>query len=537
MSIVWDSDDNGFATCGQDGRAYYFQLYNKDQPISVEYINRDLRFNGVGIYTNKTQDMQEVTKKLLLLDENCLVEVHSNKDIMNKKEENFSSNKNDFNKKEKPKVLIKDENFSNLIYDQDAKLIIVSSLKESAPAIKIARYPSPLDTRDFFSFQANCLGVKAMRTSFDMSNLFTSGKDKCLFFFIINNVTKNDKRDETLETDLILVKKEDLDKEVKELKSKLDKIDDEINREKESFAVLKTQLESDKNINDTLLKNEKERFAKEKLDLDQKIDMQRDHFENELDKLKKEQKEKMDELYVEHEKNKSAKEKDKEKEIENFDKEKSKDSNQVIQVRRRFNEELKTLQENYDKKISDLNKTIKNLEERKKNLNKEIEEMLKDRMDRNDNEISSKRAELEKLRLKYENFEREFKKKKAEKEADIYQRKELIKAKENKRTKERSELLTLTQENDKLTKQIQELMNDKREKDNTIIEKNNIKRELEKENQELEKFKFVLNYKIKELKHEKDPKENKLQTLEKQAKDMDRVKNYISYFCLFFLQF
>lgn len=57
----------------------------------------------------------------------------------------------------------------------------------------------------------------------------------------------------------------------------------------------------------------------------------------------------------------------------------------------------------------------------------------------------------------------------------------------------------------------------------TIVEKQKIKRDLEKENQELEKFKFVLNYKIKELKHEKDPKESKLQTLEKQAKDMDRV--------------
>jgi hypothetical protein len=469
--------------------------------------------------------MQEVTKKLLLLDENSLLEIQSNKENSNKKEENFNTNKNDGNKKEKPKILLKDECFSNLIYDQDAKIIIVSSLKESVPAIKMARYPQQLEPKDFLSFQANCLGVKAMRTSFDMCNLFTSGKDKCLFFFLLNNVSKNDKRDETLETDLILVKKDDLDKEVKELKGKLDKIDDEINREKESFAVLKAQLENDRTVNDTLLKNEKERFSKEKNDLNQKIESQRNYFEKELGKLKTEQKEKMDDLYHDNEKNKQAKEKDKEKELENFDKEKSKDSNQIIQVRRRFNEDLKYLQETYEYKISDLNKTIKNFEEKKKMLNKEIEEILKDRMDRNDNEISIKRAELEKLRLKYENYEREFKKKKAEKEADIYQRKEQIKAKENKRTKERSELSTLIQENEKLTKQIQELMNDKREKDNTIIEKNNIKRELEKENQELEKFKFVLNYKIKELKHEKDPKENKLQTLEKQAKDMDRV-NY-----------
>ena len=525
MNINWDSDDNGFATCGQDGRSYFFQLYNREQPISVEYSNRDYKFNGVGIYTNKAQET-EVTKKLLLMDENSLLEVQSNKDISSKKDDNFNPTKNEVAKKEKPKILLKDDDFSNLIYDQDAKIIIVSSLKESAPAIKMARFPQhhQVESKDFLNFQANCSGIKAMRASYDMTNLFSAGKDKCLFFFGINNVTKNDKRDETLEIDLILVKKEDLDKEAKDLKGKLDKIDDEINREKETFAVLKSQLESDRNINDNLLKNEKERFSKEKSELDYKINTQRNYFESELEKLKKEQKEKMEELYQEHEKNKSVKEKDKEKEIENFDKEKSKDSNQIIQVRRRFNEELKSLQENYEKKIADLNKFIKNLEETKKQLNKEIEEMLKDRMDRNDNEISIKRAELEKLRIKYEDHEREFKKKKAEKEADIFHRKEHIKAKENKRTKERGELLTLTQDNDKLNKQIQELINDKREKDNTIIDKNNIKRELEKENQELEKFKFVLNYKIKELKHEKDPKENKLQTLEKQAKDMDRVK-------------
>ena len=71
------------------------------------------------------------------------------------------------------------------------------------------------------------------------------------------------------------------------------------------------------------------------------------------------------------------------------------------------------------------------------------------------------------------------------------------------------------------------LQNDKKEKENTIVEKNILKRSLEIENQELEKFKFVLNYKIKELKHEKDPKESKLASLEKQARDMEKeIKNF-----------
>jgi len=64
-------------------------------------------------------------------------------------------------------------------------------------------------------------------------------------------------------------------------------------------------------------------------------------------------------------------------------------------------------------------------------------------------------------------------------------------------------------------------------KKHTINEKNKHKLDLEKENQELEKFKFVLNYKIRELKSEKQPKENKLTLLEKQKKDMEReIKNF-----------
>ncbi len=64
-------------------------------------------------------------------------------------------------------------------------------------------------------------------------------------------------------------------------------------------------------------------------------------------------------------------------------------------------------------------------------------------------------------------------------------------------------------------------------KEETVIEKTEIKKELERENQELEKFKFVLNYKIKELKQEKDPKENKLISLERQAQDMEKeIRNF-----------
>ena len=93
---------------------------------------------------------------------------------------------------------------------------------------------------------------------------------------------------------------------------------------------------------------------------------------------------------------------------------------------------------------------------------------------------------------------------------------------ETKRTKQKTELETLQQENQKLEKQIRDMNNDKMEKEETIKDKNELKRKLDKDNQELEKFKYVLHYKIKELKHNKEPKERKIQQMEKKAKDMER---------------
>jgi uncharacterized protein (DUF3084 family) len=48
------------------------------------------------------------------------------------------------------------------------------------------------------------------------------------------------------------------------------------------------------------------------------------------------------------------------------------------------------------------------------------------------------------------------------------------------------------------------------ERDETIQEKEKRVYELKKKNQELEKFKFVLDYKIKELKRQIEPRENEI---------------------------
>ncbi|KAE8915407.1 Cilia- and flagella-associated protein 57 [Phytophthora fragariae] len=73
-----------------------------------------------------------------------------------------------------------------------------------------------------------------------------------------------------------------------------------------------------------------------------------------------------------------------------------------------------------------------------------------------------------------------------------------------------------------LEREIQALKREIRARDETIGEKEKRIYDLKKKNQELEKFKFVLDYKIKELKRAIEPRENEIADMKAQIKEMDQ---------------
>merc|ERR1711907_246378 len=84
------------------------------------------------------------------------------------------------------------------------------------------------------------------------------------------------------------------------------------------------------------------------------------------------------------------------------------------------------------------------------------------------------------------------------------------------------------EQNKKKQEKIDALMGDKesnekeiRERDKTISDKEHRICDLKKQNQELEKFKFVLDYKIKELKAQIDPKNEYIAEMKTQILAMD----------------
>lgn len=90
---------------------------------------------------------------------------------------------------------------------------------------------------------------------------------------------------------------------------------------------------------------------------------------------------------------------------------------------------------------------------------------------------------------------------------------ELMRYKEEERKKE-EKIAQLNKERDHNAKEI-------RQRDSTIGDKEGKIYELKKQNQELEKFKFVLDYKIRELKAQIDPKNDKIAEMKKEIQAMD----------------
>jgi len=103
----------------------------------------------------------------------------------------------------------------------------------------------------------------------------------------------------------------------------------------------------------------------------------------------------------------------------------------------------------------------------------------------------------------------DFKKKKAERDYN----EKLI---ENKN----DELNELFKSTNNLKQQIQSQIGELKERDTTIKDKDKRIIDLKKKTQELEKFKFVLDYKIKELKRDIGPREQEITNLNEQTNKM-----------------
>ncbi|CAK9865196.1 unnamed protein product [Sphagnum jensenii] len=190
-------------------------------------------------------------------------------------------------------------------------------------------------------------------------------------------------------------------------------------------------------------------------------------------------------------------------------------------LRQAHEKALQDLTEAYEEKLDDEKITINQLKLEEEQALKDFSEIRRQHEEDQDKEIEDTKANYENqlvqekeilLRIKGENGV--MKKKFIEFQKDIEEQREEIKILFQQK-KELYEIIAIFE------RDMAGLKKDIQERDDTIGEKEKRIFELKRKNQELEKFKFVLDYKIKDFKQQMEPRELELQESKEQISKME----------------
>eukprot|EP01012_Entosiphon_sulcatum_P014150 TRINITY_DN1923_c0_g1_i1.p1 TRINITY_DN1923_c0_g1~~TRINITY_DN1923_c0_g1_i1.p1 ORF type:complete len:1205 (+),score=349.53 TRINITY_DN1923_c0_g1_i1:90-3704(+) len=368
---------------------------------------------------------------------------------------------------------------------------------------------------------AHAAPISRIALTFDETVLFTAGEDCTLYVYDVKDKDGRSTRREVTFAEEILISKADLEEKntsISELKAKVEelKLDmdyqqrrREIKHEekiKELTDAFKEEMEKLAQKHDQLLalKNEQEiNFAEIRRDITEKhraetgkleIDYQAQiqASEEQIAKLKKEL-EAMKKDFL-------AQLTEKDLAMDKLKKEMEENHQEALSMEKEMNEALRVEQK----------ELVREHEEIRRQLDEDIDLEIEDIKEKYEKRLQAEREQF--LHLKGENGI--MRKKFNSLQKDILEKKEEI----------QTLFDTQKQLDNKikgLEKDIEALKNEIKERDETIGDKEKRIYDLKKKNQELEKFKFVLDYKIRELKSQIEPRQEEITQAKLKIKEMD----------------
>ena len=492
-SLHWTADDTQIVSSGMDGAVYQWDL--KENKREGEYVKKGCS------YSTAVTDASG----------NAVFAAGSDKFL---REMEF------------PASTVSKEIECNAIIGQivlsHSQLMLFASTASPDRPGTVRSYKFPL-TGDYTEYQVLSAPALRLKISRDDSYLFAAGADGALSIIEIRQKEKRGERESgrTPFSEEILVTKSDLEEkhtQMQELKSKVDELtlhneyqlrlkdmnyNEQIKEVTEKFTL---ELEQDKNRYELLReeKNDLEMEFEEKLRT-----MEGKHHANLQDVESKYQKEIMRE--VERYQNLSQ---ERDLLVDTWKRQQndlaSSHAKYVAEITEDYNERIeedKALRLQMEDDIDDIEREF---DETKFQLEGDIDQEIEELKAKYENKLGSERDAT--LRYKSENGI--MKKRFSALQKDIELQREEIKL----MLEKEHELVAQIRS---LEKDIQHLKGEIRARDETIGDKEKRIYDLKKKNQELEKFKFVLDYRIKELKRQIEPRENEITDMKEQIKEMD----------------
>ncbi|KAG4096896.1 WD40 repeat-like protein [Neocallimastix lanati (nom. inval.)] len=482
-SVKWSKDDTKMVSCGKDGAVYLWSIVD---------------------YSNKKRESEHVLKNC---DYTCAVLAHNNTSIYA-----VGSDKTlkEIEDSQVTKEMNTNETYTQIILSNSGKMLFAGTNKGT---IRALRYPfNSVSEIEYRAHKAHSKAVSSLQISYDDRYLFSAGEDGNIFIFQINEKEDKHKSNAYYGNEMLITKTE--------LEEKVSKI-----------IELKTRLEELKLEKDYQLRNNDVDFNKEKNTIIKEHRGKLEYLNNENKNLKnliEYEREQHEEKFVKEIENyeKTIQELEslnnyklmsKYKKYEELEKELGKIQlkweKEVKSVNSKNYSELEKLSLMNDKILNEKEDDINNLKDKLYKQNKENEEIIRQTKEDSETEIENLKSKYDDIiknqketaaymkgengimKKKFTSFYAEIETHKAELEriqAECRRLKDIISKMEANIASVNREILVR-----------EEMVHDK--------EKNIF--DLKKENQELEKYKYVLDYKIKELKTQIEPREQEIEEI------------------------
>ena len=518
-AIYWSEDDFSFVSVGMDGIIYEWRLYANNGILHPqEYHFKGVIFTSV-VFSSEIADdsrreksKEEELRKIYAVGNDQFLRVLPPSDGYPPKKT--------------------DEIIGQIAISRSGKLLF-AGYNDFKKTGAVRCFKIPAFTGDDIEYQGHSKGIERIRVSFDDYYLFTVSQDASLIIWEIKDrdvrtarrdkdfssipfseeilITPSDieERHQTKETwrtnnrDAITNTRLQYDMNIQELEDLIDKLTEQLTndaqQDKNKYDSLAEGKRESEQQGEEKVRNLKEKFENEKQEIETK---QQQTFMNEVGK------------YQELSKEKERESKEREEEIRN--------------IEREHKIALEKQRQEWEQQLREEKMEIDRLKKENEEQRKRCQLIEKQLSDENDLEVKQHRTknEADTRLIKEESLRAKGKVSMARRKETML-RGEKDRLEDEKKTKDeefdrqKSQIETQKNKIDALKKTILDREKEIGDREKKIYD-------LKQENQNLEKFKFVLDYKIRELKQEIGPREEEISKMKEDTSKMDKRLKFLS---------
>jgi len=503
-SLCWSQDDSHLVSSGMDGAVNEYSIPEEGRRKS-DYMHKGTNFTSVVVHTDTSASTTH----------NVLYLVGSDRMI---KEVQGGAQGGELTH-----YIESEKTLGQLALAHGAKALFAGVAEPEEPGA-IRAYGFPPQAHEYTEYQTHAGPVTRMCVTHDDGTIFTTGEDGTLYIYEVRRKDKGTRRDkegalpfadEILVTKAFLEEKQaallDFERQVEELENQIDfQLRHRDSYHKEKMAELEEKYSQE--IEQERTKYELLREEKNEMELEY-VENMKDLEEQHAGQTQKLEASFQHKMAIEVQRyQKLAADLDRERsEWETQHKALLEQHQKVLEARQqafdeqrmRNNEERQTIMEEKQEAFQRHQEMLLQLEMDADREIEELKEMYETQLTQEKDEKVRLRGQAGIHRKHHEDLKRQMTKK----EEELAQKMDL-----NKKKQEKIDALLKDKESNE--KEI-------RERDKTIGDKEQRIYDLKKQNQELEKFKFVLDYKIKELKAQIDPKNDDIAGMKQQIRAMD----------------